>query len=166
MPDTRGFPFHPGRALLVRQESGAEAVAGRLAELHPDAVAAWDLRAQRVIVAEVALAGLDVAAPLRVHVEPLPRFPEVERDLAVIVAESRTAAEVQSAIERHGGVLLRRVRLFDLYRGTPLAADEKSLAYRLVLGAKDRTLTEAEVDSAIEEVRNGLETDVGAHLRT
>jgi phenylalanyl-tRNA synthetase beta chain len=166
VPDTRGFPFHPGRALLVRQESGAEAVAGRLAELHPDAVAAWDLRAQRVIVAEVALAGLDVAAPLRVHVEPLPRFPEVERDLAVIVAESRTAAEVQSTIERHGGVLLRRVRLFDLYRGTPLAADEKSLAYRLVLGAKDRTLTEPEVDSAIEEVRNGLETDIGAHLRT
>jgi phenylalanyl-tRNA synthetase beta chain len=100
------------------------------------------------------------------HVEPIPRFPEVERDLAVIVAESRTAAEVHSTIERHGGVLLRRVRLFDLYRGTPLAATEKSLAYRLVLGAKDRTLTEAEVDAAIVAVRKGLEVDLDAHLRT
>ncbi len=165
VPDTRGFPFHPGRALLARQESGGEAIAARVAELHPDAAAAWDLRAQRVIVAEVAVAGLDVAAPLRVHVEPLPRFPEVERDLAVIVAESRTAAEVQATIQKHGGALLRRVRLFDLYRGTPLAADEKSLAYRLVLGAKDRTLTEAEVDAAVGAVRKGLETDLGAHLR-
>ncbi len=166
VPDPRGFPFHPGRALLARAESGGEAVAGRVAELHPDAVAAWDLRAQRVIVAEVAIAGLDVAGPMRVHVEPIPRFPEVERDLAVIVAESRTAAEVHSTIERHGGVLLRRVRLFDLYRGTPLAATEKSLAYRLVLGAKDRTLTEAEVDAAIVAVRKGLEVDLDAHLRT
>jgi phenylalanyl-tRNA synthetase beta chain len=166
VPDPRGFPFHPGRALVVGQESGSEAVGGRVAELHPDAVAAWDLRAQRVIVAEVAIGGLDVAAPTRMHVEPIPRFPEVERDLAVIVAESRTAAEVHSTIERHGGVLLRRVRLFDLYRGTPLAATEKSLAYRLVLGAKDRTLTEAEVDAAIVAVRKGLEVDLDAHLRT
>ena len=74
--------------------------------------------------------------------------------------------EVHSTIERHGGVLLRRVRLFDLYRGTPLAATEKSLAYRLVLGAKDRTLTEAEVDAAIVAVRKGLEVDLDAHLRT
>ena len=166
VPDTRGFPFHPGRALVARQESGSEAVAGRLAELHPDALAAWDLRAQRVIVAEVAVAGLDAATPLRVHVEPIPRFPEVERDLAVIVAESRTAAEVEATIRSHGGTLLRHVRLFDLYRGTPLAASEKSLAYRLVLGSKDRTLTEGEADAAVDAVRKGLETDLGAHIRS
>jgi len=119
-----------------------------------------------VIVAEVAIAGLDVAGPMRVHVEPIPRFPEVERDLAVIVAESRSAVEVRRTIERHGGVLLRRVRLFDLYRGAPLAAGEKSLAYRLVLGARDRTLTEAEVEGAIEAARKGLQKELGAHLRT
>ena len=106
-----------------------------------------------VIVAEVAVAGLDAATPLRVHVEPIPRFPEVERDLAVIVAESRTAAEVEATIRSHGGTLLRHVRLFDLYRGTPLAASEKSLAYRLVFGTNDRTLTEAEVDYVIARVK-------------
>ena len=166
VPDARGFPFHPGRALVARQESAGEAVAGRLAELHPDALAAWDLRAQRVIVAELAVAGLDAATPLPVHVEPIPRFPEVERDLAVIVAKSRAAAEVEATIRRHGGTLLRTVRLFDQYRGAPLAADEKSLAYRLVLGSKDRTLTEGEADAAMEEVRRGLETDLGAHIRS
>jgi phenylalanyl-tRNA synthetase beta chain len=166
VPDTRGFPFHPGRALVARQESSLETLAGRVAEMHPDALAAWELRSAHVIVAELAIAGLDAAAPLRVHVEPIPRYPEVERDMAVIVAESRTAAEVQATIASHGGVLLRRVRLFDLYRGTPLAASEKSLAYRLVFGAKDRTLTEAEIDAAVDAVRKGLAVDLGAHLRS
>ena len=165
-PDTRGFPFHPGRALVAAQEADGEAVAGRVAELHPDALAAWELRSRGVIVAEIAIAGLDVAAPRRVHVEPIPRYPEVERDMAVIIAESRTAAEVQATIERHGGVLLRGARLFDLYRGKPLGANEKSLAYRLVFGARDRTLTEAEIDAAVEAVREGLGTDLGAYLRT
>ncbi|MGD0861787.1 MAG: phenylalanine--tRNA ligase subunit beta [Candidatus Limnocylindrales bacterium] len=165
-PDDRGFPFHPGRALLARQEAGEEALAGRVAELHPDALAQWDLRAQRVIVAEMAILGLDVAAPLRVHVEPIPRFPEVERDLAVIVEGERPAAEVEATIRRYGGDLLRGVRLFDLYRGAPLSATEKSLAYRLVFGARDRTLTEVEVDEAIAEVRQGLETELRAHLRS
>jgi phenylalanyl-tRNA synthetase beta chain len=166
VPDARGFPFHPGRALVARTEGGPEALSGRIAEMHPDLLARWDLRAQRVIVAELASPALDSAAPARVLVDPIPRFPEVERDLAVIVAESHTAAEVEATIRRHGGALLRGLRLFDLYRGAPLAATEKSLAYRLVLGARDRTLTEAEVDAAVASVRSGLESDIGAHLRT
>jgi phenylalanyl-tRNA synthetase beta chain len=165
VPDTRGFPFHPGRALAVYSEGGGEAFSGRMAEVHPDVLAKWDLRSQRVIIAEFAGRALHSAAPARVHVEPIPRFPEVERDLAVIVAESNTAAEVEATIRRHGGALLKGLRLFDLYRGAPLGATEKSLAYRLILGAKDRTLTEAEVDAAMAKVRAGLESDMGGHIR-
>jgi phenylalanyl-tRNA synthetase beta chain len=165
VPDARGYPFHPGRALKVAEQSAGEILTGRVAELHPDVIAAWDLRAERVIAAELAILGLDEGRPQRVRVEPVPRFPEVERDLAVIVAEDRPAADVAATIRRHGGELLRSVRLFDLYRGAPLAAGEKSLAYRLVLGAQDRTLTEAEVDKATETVRAGLAADLGARLR-
>jgi phenylalanyl-tRNA synthetase beta chain len=163
VPDTRGCPFHPGRALLATAGEGE--LAGRIAELHPDVLERWDLRAQRVILAELAASALEASAPARAHVEPIPRFPEVERDLAVVVAESHAAAEVEATIRRHGGELLRGVRLFDLYRGAPLAADEKSLAYRLVLGSAERTLTEAEVDEAVAAVRRGLESDIGAHIR-
>ncbi|MGZ6273364.1 MAG: phenylalanine--tRNA ligase subunit beta-related protein, partial [Candidatus Limnocylindrales bacterium] len=85
---------------------------------------------------------------------------------AVIVAESHTAAEVEATIRRHGGPLLRGLRLFDLYRGAPLSATEKSLAYRLTLGANERTLTESEVDAAMAQVRAGLESEMGGHLRT
>ena len=164
--DDRGFPFHPGRAFSVSEQSRNEALDGRVAELHPDAIAEWDLRSQRVIVAELAIRGLADGLLPRVYVEPIPRFPEVERDLAVVVDESRTAAEVQVAIAGHGGDLLRRVGLFDMYRGAPLAATEKSLAYRLVFGTSDRTLTEGEVDAAMSAVRDGLAADLAAHIRS
>ena len=60
-----------------------------------------------------------------------------------------TAADVESAIRRHGGPLLRAVTLFDIYRGRPLQDSEKSLAYRLTLRDDDRTLTESEVESVV-----------------
>ena len=62
--------------------------------------------------------------------------------------------------------LLRTVALFDIYRGRPLAETDKSLAFRLAFQADDRTLTEAEVDGAIEAVTTGLAADVGGRLRT
>ncbi len=163
--DARGLPFHPGRALSLTARSKDEVVAGRVAELHPGVLERWDMRSARVILAEVGVSGLVAGLRSRVHVAPIPRFPEVERDLAVIVAETRPAVEVEATIRRHGGSLLRRIGLFDLYRGAPLATDEKSLAYRLAFGA-DRTLTEGEVDAAVDAIRGGLQAEVGAHLRT
>ena len=108
--------------------------------------------------------GLERGSLVPVRVEPIPRFPEVERDMAVIVVETQTAAEVEAAIRAEAGPLLRSVRLFDVYRGAPLEATEKSMAYRLVFGV-DRTLTEAEVDEAVAGVRKALEIGLGARLR-
>jgi phenylalanyl-tRNA synthetase beta chain len=164
--DRRGFPFHPGRALTAETRSDDGRLSGRVAELHPDALEAWELRAPRVIVAELAIGSLESAAGRSIHVEAIGRFPVVERDLAVIVAEDRAAAEVEAVFWAHAGELLQEVRLFDLYRGSPLADTEKSLAYRMVFGAGDRTLTEAEVDAAVAAVRAGLEADLGAHIRS
>ena len=107
------------------------------------------------------------AAPARVHVEPIPRFPEVERDLAVIVAEDRTAAEVEATIRASRRRLCCAASACSTSTAARRsAATEKSLAYRLILGAKDRTLTEAEVDAAMAQVRAGLESELGGHLRT
>jgi phenylalanyl-tRNA synthetase beta chain len=164
--DRQGRPLHPGRALTVASESGSEAIGGRVGELHPDVLARLDLRTPRVVVAELSIRGLTSGDLPNVRVAPMPRFPLVDRDLAVIVDETTSAAEVQASISRHGGELLRNLSLFDLYRGTPLATSEKSLAFRLVFGASDRTLTEAEIDAAVARVRSGIATDVGARIRS
>ncbi len=164
--DGRGFPFHPARALLAVSREGDRVLAGRVAEIHPQVMDKLDLRAGRVLVGELAYSGLDAPAVAPVHVEPIPRFPAVDRDLAVIVGEAQPAADVEGSIRGHGGDLLRSVRLFDLYRGAPLGSDEKSLAYRLVFGAADRTLTEEEVEVASQAIQKGLADDLGARLRT
>jgi phenylalanyl-tRNA synthetase beta chain len=155
--------LHPGRAARV---TAGEGLAGRIGSLHPALLDELELRASDVIVAEIAIAGLSGGRVAVSRTSTPPRHPTVDRDLAVIVAESTPAADVEDAIRRHGGPLLRSVVLFDIYRGRPLAESEKSLAYRLAFRAEDRTLTEPEIDGAVDAVTSGLATDVAGRLRT
>jgi phenylalanyl-tRNA synthetase beta chain len=154
--------LHPGRAARV---AAPDQIAGRLGELHPIVIEDLDLRAERILVAELAIAGLSGGQPSTPRVTSPSRHPVVDRDLAVIVGEVVVASDVEGSIRRHGGGLLRDVTLFDIYRGRPLAEDEKSLAYRLAFGADDRTLVESEVDSAVAAITAGLRNDVGGRLR-
>ncbi len=154
--------FHPGRTARAAAGDGLYAIVG---ELHPGVADAWGLRSsQRVVVAEVALRGLAAGRLEPERAGAVARFPEVDRDLAIIVAEAIPAATVEGVIRRTAGALLRDVALFDIYRGVPLAGHEKSLAYRLRLGAGDRTLTEPEVDAAVEAVVAALPA-IGGRLR-
>ena len=155
--------LHPGRSALVTAE---DQIAGRVGEVHPSVIEALELRVDRVIVAELAIAGLSGGQPSTPRVSAPSRHPLVERDLAVIVRDATGAADVEASIRRHAGPLLRTVTLFDIYRGRPLTEAEKSLAYRLAFGADDRTLVESEVDAAIEAVTSGLASDVEGRLRT
>jgi phenylalanyl-tRNA synthetase beta chain len=155
--------LHPGRSARVR--AGGDVV-GRVGEVHPTTVEALDLRADRILVAELAVAGLAAGRPATPRVFSPSRHPSVERDLAVIVTEDRAAADVQDSIRRRGGPLLRHVVLFDVYRGKPLESSEKSLAWRLTFAGDDRTLTEAEVDDAVAAITAGLGVDVAGRLRT
>jgi phenylalanyl-tRNA synthetase beta chain len=155
--------LHPGRA--ARVQAGLD-LAGRVGELHPAVHAALDLRTDRVLVAEVAIAGLSGGQPVVPIGRTPSRHPVVERDLAVVVAEARTAGEVEAAVRRHAGPLLTSVQLFDIYRGRPLGTDERSLAFRLVFAADDRTLTEQEIETAVTGITNGLAADVEGRLRT
>ncbi len=155
--------LHPGRAAIVR--AGGDVV-GRLGELHPAVVEALDLRAERIYVAELAVAGLAGGRPSEFRVAAPSRFPSVERDLAVVVPVETPAGSVAATIRRHGGALLRDVTLFDIYRGRPLADGDKSLAYRLTLRDDDRTLTDADLDAAVAAVVAGLADDLGARIRS
>ncbi len=158
---TDGYPFHPGRAAVAR--AGSELI-GRVGEAHPDLLAALDLRAGRILIAELAITGLSGGQPPAVRSRPLSRHQAVQRDLAIVVPEDRPAASIEEIVRTAAGDLLTDLRLFDIYRGTPLAATEKSLAFRLRFEA-DRTLSDAEVDTAIGAVTDALRA-AGARLRT
>jgi phenylalanyl-tRNA synthetase beta chain len=169
--------LHPGRSARVSipfsggwtaadpaDVAGWVDLSGRLGELHPSVIDAWEVRVERVVIAEIAITGLS-GGPLRRVLAAAPsRHPTVERDVAIIVAEGRAAGDVARAIETHGGPLLRDVRLFDVYRGNPLTGAEKSLAFRLVFGA-DRTLTDDEIDAAMRAIVDGVGADVAGRPR-
>ncbi len=155
--------LHPGRAAFVR--SGDD-LAGRVGELHPALVEDLELRSARILVAELAIAGLSGGWPSVPRTTTPSRHPTVDRDLAVIVGHAVPSAEVAEAIRRHAGALLRSMTLFDIYRGRPLGDADKSLAYRLEFGSDERTLVESEVDAAVAAITTGLLADVGGRLRT
>ena len=154
--------LHPGRAARAVIDGRLQALAG---EIHPDVIDAWELRTpDRVLVAEIAIDGLAGGRLSPEHAPAVGRHPAVDRDLAIIVHEDTHAATVDAIIQANAGDLLRGVRLFDIYRGDPLAATEKSLAYRLRFGAADRTLTEPEVEEAVARVVAALPS-IGGRLR-
>ncbi len=166
-PWTAGPPLHPGRTARARATAadGSVGLAGLVGELHPDVLSAWDLRSERVYVAELAVAGLDAGGSVVVRVRPLGRYPGVERDLAVVVGEATQAAEVAATLRAAGGPILRDVRLFDVYRGAPLTPGEKSLAWRVTFRHDERTLAEDEVEAAMRALLDAAAVAHGARLR-
>ena len=97
-------------------------------------------------------------------VKPLPKFPAVTRDIAVVVDESVGAGTMMDTI-RKAAKNLEDVRLFDIYRGEKLGADKKSVAYALSFRAADRTLTDEEIASAINKILKALSENHSAELR-
>ncbi len=83
----------------------------------------------------------------------MPRFPGVELDVALVVAEDVTAERVEQAMRSAGGKLLESVRLFDVYRGKGVPSGSKSMAFALVYRAPDRTLTAEEVEGVHDRAR-------------
>ena len=159
--------LHPGRSASVEafRADGALGLVGRVGELRPSLLEDWDLRIDRLIVAELSIAGLTAGQLPIVRIAPIVRHPPLERDLAVIVPEAIAAGSVEATIRRSAGPLLTDVRLFDIYRGAPLGPGDKSLAERLVFQASDRTLTDDEVAAALAAIVAALAAELGARLR-
>jgi phenylalanyl-tRNA synthetase beta chain len=160
-PDTHPT-FMPGRTarLLVGEQT-----VGWLGELHPLVRDNYDLPAQAVLAAEIDLEGVLAQVSARHLTQPVPSFPPVKEDIAVIVDEKVSAAQVQAAIEASGGNLLTSITLFDLFRGEQIGAGKKSLAYRLTYQAPDRTLTDGEAAKVRARIVKKLHDELEAVLR-
>jgi phenylalanyl-tRNA synthetase beta chain len=96
---------------------------------------------------------------------PLPKYPAVTRDLSLVCDETVTVADVENVITAAGGKLLRKVNLFDIYRGKGIEEGKKSLAFSLELRADDRTLTDADSEGVVSKVLAALESKLNAVLR-
>ena len=153
--------FHPGRCAKITVD-GVEL--GYMGQIHPLAAKNYDLDCE-VYCAELSFTKLlDLRLPEATYV-PLPKYPGVTRDLAIICDEALTVAEAENAITAAGGKLLRSVKLFDIYRGTGVPEGKKSMAFSMELRADDRTLTDADSESVMQKVLFALQENCGATLR-
>ena len=152
--------LHPTRSATL--SLGRDAI-GAIGEAHPDVLDAYGV-AERVAVLELNLSVL-LANEAKVAVwKPTGRFPSSDLDLAFTTPDSVTAEKVEKAIKQAAGALLVDVALFDVYRGSGLPADSRSLAYRLRLQAQDRTLSDTELTDLRNKVVAGV-AKLGATLR-
>jgi phenylalanyl-tRNA synthetase beta chain len=151
--------FHPGRSARVLLEGKP---AGWLGELHPMWQRKYELP-QPAILFELEVAALE-RLPLPCFV-PLSRFPQVVRDMALVVDSAVPAEALLAAIKAEKPPIVREVRLFDLYQGPNLPPGTKSLAFRVVMQDTERTLTDAEADAARNALVALLGTKFSATLR-
>ncbi len=153
--------FHPGRTAEVH---AGDQKLGIIGELHPDAQDAYALK-QRVTVFELNFDRLAETAGRPMVYQPLPKFPGVERDLALLAHIDVPASSLLGLIYREGGAILRDVRLFDVYQGEQVAEGQRSIAFSLQFQADDRTLTDEEVAGKVTLITAALEKELSATLR-
>lgn len=158
--------LQPGRAAeVVIGPPGAPVVLGVLGQVHPRVAERFDLESHAVQVAELDFEALVAAATEELSTTALPRFPSLQMDLALIVDEAISQARVLEELRQAGGELLEDVRLFDVYRGAPIPAGQKSLAYTLTFRAPDRTLTDEEVARVVDAIELHLVDRLNARVR-
>ena len=137
---------------------------GYLGQVHPLVCQNYDIDAE-VYCAEVNFTQLfDLCLPEPTYT-PLPKYPSVSRDLALVCDESLTVAQLEDCIQKAGGKLLRSVALFDIYRGKGIPEGKKSMAFSLELRADDRTLTDEDSTGVVKKVLEKLEQDLGVQIR-
>lgn len=153
--------FHPGRCARVSM-GGVDL--GCFGQIHPLVARSYGIDGE-IFAAELNFTALlSLQLPEKTYT-PLPKYPAVTRDIAVVCDEAVTVAALSDCIRAAGGKLLRSVELFDIYRGKGIASGSKSAAFRLTLRADDRTLTDADSDGVVSAVLAALEKELNAKLR-
>lgn len=152
--------YHPGRTAEIRLRGQ---MIGHVGQLHPHVAASYDLPVSFVFQLKLAPI-LAVAATHEIQYEPLPRYPAVTRDLAVVVKETTPASRLIETI-REASHLLETVKIFDVFSGEKIGAGNKSVAFSLVFIDRERTLTDDEINEHHDRIVKKLAEKHGAVLR-
>lgn len=153
--------FHPGKTarIVIGDET-----AGYVGEIHPDVADNFECPYDTYI-AVLEIKTLVENADITREYKPLPRYPAVSRDIAVLINDDVPVRDIEKALKRRGGEYLEEIRLFDVYKGEQVPEGKKSVAYTLVFRSPERTLVDDEVNRAVEDMLNELKTEFGAVLR-
>ena len=154
------YSYHPGRCAVLTVEGKRLGVLG---EVHPLCVQNYGMKG-RVYSFSFDLQTLFENRRQDVSYQPLPRFPAVTRDLALVCSDKIPVLTLEKAIRRGAGPLLERIDLFDVYRGEQIESGKKSVAFSIALRSPTSTLTDEQINAALKNVMAELERE-GASLR-
>lgn len=153
--------YHPGRAAKVTA-NGTEL--GIIGQIHPSVSKKYGIDVP-CYAAELSFDALKAAIDYDIKYSPLPKFPAVTRDIAMLVDRETPVAEIEAVIRRSAGKLLEDIKLFDVYEGEQIPEGKKSVAYSAVFRAADRSLTGDEVQEVFDKVLKNLASELDAQLR-
>lgn len=153
--------YHPGKtaSLMVRNKK-----VGVFGEIHPDVTESYGIDVD-CYVAELDLDVLFEASSTTKTYKPLPKFPAVTRDIALLCDDSILVAEIEETIRKAGGNLVEKVQLFDIYKGAQIPEGKKSIAYAIAYRDEKKTLEDKDIAKVHDKILKALEHKLGAVLR-
>ncbi len=154
--------LHPGKSCSIMIDNKK---AGSMGVLHPAVSEAFDIRGDITIAEMNSIDTLLTATPAGTAYAPLPKYPYVERDAALVVNDDIAVSAVREEILGIESDIIESVNLFDIYKGKPIPADKKSLAFSIRFRSRERTLKDSEVDSVHEKIVDRLKQIFSAELR-
>lgn len=160
-PDIKLSFLHPGRKAKILLEAKE---IGYIGEVHPTVTENYDIE-EKVYVAVLDMDNMINKASLDHKYTTVPKYPAVNRDLAMLVKDDILVGEIKKIIKMRGGKLIENIALFDVYKGSQIKEGYKSVAYALSFRAVDHTLKEKEIGKTMKKILSGLETELGATLR-
>ncbi|HHW31809.1 MAG TPA: phenylalanine--tRNA ligase subunit beta [Clostridiaceae bacterium] len=161
LPEKDNPTFHPGRTarILLNGEN-----IGVIGEIHPDVAQEYEAP-DRTYIGVIEVEPLIKYADLGRDYRPLPKYPAVTRDIALLIKDEVLVIEIENIIRKYSGAILEEITLFDVYKGKQVPEGMKSVAYSISFRSEDRTLTDEEVNAVMKDILKQLEIKLGAKLR-
>ena len=148
--------LHPGQSAEISVNND---IVGIIGKIHPS------IEKEDVYVLEINLDKLLAKKTGRMKFKEISKYPEINKDLAILVDKTISSEEIAKTIKKAAGALLTKIEIFDVYQGKNIENNKRSIAYSLTFGTNDRTLTDEEINNIMEKIIENIQTKLGAELR-
>ena len=157
LPNKMPKEMHPGQTAAISVNND---IVGMVGKLHPS------VEKEDVYVLEINLDKLLSKRTGKMKFKEISKYPEISKDLAIVVDKNISADEIAKLIKKAAGALLTKIDIFDVYEGVNIPKNKRSIAYSLSFGTMDRTLTDEEINNIMSKVIENLQNKIGAELRS